>query len=662
MTEAKGEKEEYQLVSEGAAYEEGFNIKTLWAALFVGFIMMPGAIYMGLIMGVGLSGAAQWVTIILFVEVAKRAFIQLKTQEILIIYWIAGGLVALGGVKMGVGAAMFGGPFAGMIWDQYFVNSPQASGLAQYIPRWLTPEPGSPIFLTRSFLNKAWLVPIVVLIIHQVLFLINRLSLGYALFRVTSDIERLPFPMAPVTAGGATALAETSGKKESWRWRIFSIGSIIGVIWGLAYIVVPTISNILLVKPVTLLPIPWMDFTTHLKSVLPAAPLAVVTNLGALLAGFVLPFWVVVGAFIGQIGRALMVNPILYHQGILHRWTCGMTYQPTRIANDLDFWISFSIGLAIVVAVVGIWSVAKIFAARKKHGEVRQKLLPPEGRGDIKIVFAFLIWAASTVGYVLLVHILVPDFPVWMIVFFGFIFTPFLSYISARMIGITGSAAGAAFPFVREGMFYLSGYKGAAIWFAPVPMFNQGQIAQTFKQLELTKTKFGSLIKMFVLSLGIMIISSFIFWSLIWKLAPIPSAAYPYVQKVWPYFGTMQALWASSTLPGGGDLMAGVVKLKVILSGLGVGGLMFLMFSILGVPLVLFYGIVGGVTLFMPTAFVSFIGGLLSRYYLVKKFGKRKWRAYAPILLAGYGCGLGLVGMVSIAIALIAKSISTVVF
>ncbi len=662
MTEAKGEKEEYQLVSEGAAYEEGFNIKTLWAALFVGFIMMPGAIYMGLIMGVGLSGAAQWVTIILFVEVAKRAFIQLKTQEILIIYWIAGGLVALGGVKMGVGAAMFGGPFAGMIWDQYFVNSPQASGLAQYIPRWLTPEPGSPIFLTRSFLNKAWLVPIVVLIIHQVLFLINRLSLGYALFRVTSDIERLPFPMAPVTAGGATALAETSGKKESWRWRIFSIGSIIGVIWGLVYIVVPTISNILLVKPVTLLPIPWMDFTTHLKSVLPAAPLAVVTNLGALLAGFVLPFWVVVGAFIGQIGRALMVNPILYHQGILHRWTCGMTYQPTRIANDLDFWISFSIGLAIVVAVVGIWSVAKIFAARKKHGEVRQKLLPPEGRGDIKIVFAFLIWAASTVGYVLLVHILVPDFPVWMIVFFGFIFTPFLSYISARMIGITGSAAGAAFPFVREGMFYLSGYKGAAIWFAPVPMFNQGQIAQTFKQLELTKTKFGSLIKMFVLSLGIMIISSFIFWSLIWKLAPIPSAAYPYVQKVWPYFGTMQALWASSTLPGGGDLMAGVVKLKVILSGLGVGGLMFLMFSILGVPLVLFYGIVGGVTLFMPTAFVSFIGGLLSRYYLVKKFGKRKWRAYAPILLAGYGCGLGLVGMVSIAIALIAKSISTVVF
>ncbi|MCD6169045.1 MAG: peptide transporter [Candidatus Latescibacteria bacterium] len=662
MTGEKEEKEEYQLAPEGAAYEEGFNIKTLWAALFVGLVMMPGAIYMGLIMGVTLSGAAQWVTIILFVEVTKRAFIKLRTQEILIMYWIAGGLVALGGVKLGVGAAMFGGPFAGMIWDQYFVNSPQASGLAQYIPRWLTPEPGSPIFLTRSFLHKAWLVPIVILIIHQVLFLINQLSLGYALFRVTSDIEKLPFPMAPVTAGGAIALAETSGKKEGWRWRVFSIGSIIGVIWGLAYIVVPTLSNILLVKPVTLLPIPWIDFTTHLKTVLPAAPLAVVTDLYALLTGFVLPFWVVVGLFIGQIGRALVVNPLLYHQGILHRWTPGMTYVPTRIANDLDFWISFSIGLAIVVAVAGVWSVVKAFAAKGKHRERGEKLLLPQGRGDIKLVSAFLIWAVSTIGYVGLVHVLVPDFPVWMIVFFGFVLTPFLSYISARMSGITGSTAGATFPYVREGMFYLSGYKGAAIWFAPVPMFNHGRMAETFKQLELTKTKFGSYIKMAFLSLGIMMVCSFIFWSLIWKLAPIPSAAYPYVQRVWPYFATMQALWASSTLPGGGSLIEGVIRLKIILSGLGVGGLMFILFSALGGSLQLFYGIVGGATLWMPTAVPGFIGGLLSRYYLVKRFGKRRWKAYAPILLAGYACGLGLIGMASIATALIAKSISTVVF
>jgi len=208
-------REEYSLIPEELAYEEGFNVKTVWGALFVGFVMMPGAIYLGLVMGATLGGAAQWVTIILFVEVAKRAFVRLKPQEILILYWIAGGLVVLGGgFRMGLGAGLFGGPFGMMIWDQYFVNSPQAAGLAKYIPRWLTPEPGSEVFLTRSFLHREWLVPIAILVTCQVLFVINRISLGYALFRVTSDVERLPFPMAPVYAGGAMALAETSGRRE----------------------------------------------------------------------------------------------------------------------------------------------------------------------------------------------------------------------------------------------------------------------------------------------------------------------------------------------------------------------------------------------------------------------------------------------------------------
>jgi len=51
------------------------------------------------------------------------------------------------------------------------------------------------------------------------------------------------------------------------------------------------------------------------------------------------------------------------------------------------------------------------------------------------------------------------------------------------------------------------------------------------------------------------------------------------------------------------------------------------------------------------------IGAFVGRFYLLKKFGKQ-WRQYAPVLLAGYGCGMGLVAMASVAIALIAKSVS----
>ena len=56
----------------------------------------------------------------------------------------------------------------------------------------------------------------------QVLARVEWVTLGYILFRVTSDVERLPFPLAPVAAQGATALAESDDERDSWRWRVFS--------------------------------------------------------------------------------------------------------------------------------------------------------------------------------------------------------------------------------------------------------------------------------------------------------------------------------------------------------------------------------------------------------------------------------------------------------
>ena len=143
-------RDEYQIVSPDAPFEPGFNIKTLLAALFVGFLMLPGAIYLGLVTGQSMAGGAEWVTLILFIEIAKRSFVHLRTQEIIILYWVAGGLVVMGG-KLGTGADLFGGPFGVLIWDQYLIQSPQADGLAQYIPSWVVPERGSEALLDRTF-------------------------------------------------------------------------------------------------------------------------------------------------------------------------------------------------------------------------------------------------------------------------------------------------------------------------------------------------------------------------------------------------------------------------------------------------------------------------------------------------------------------------------
>ena len=77
------ELEEFRRIMEvPSTFEEGFRWSSLLGAIFVALLMVPGAIYMGLLAGVGIGGAAQWVTVILFIEVARRAHKHLGKSEI----------------------------------------------------------------------------------------------------------------------------------------------------------------------------------------------------------------------------------------------------------------------------------------------------------------------------------------------------------------------------------------------------------------------------------------------------------------------------------------------------------------------------------------------------------------------------------------------------
>src|SRR6476646_817774 len=220
-------------------FEDGFSWKTVIGALFVGFIMLPGALYLGLMAGQGLGPAAEWVTIVLFAEIMRRSFLPMKRQEIYILYYVAASLTGLAADR-----GISGGPFGDLIWAQYFVQSTQAKLISRDIPHWVVPPAGSHALLNRTFFDQAWFIPIVILIVGQILGRLTWMSAGYFLFRITSDIERLPFPMAPVAASGATALAEAASKEESWRWRVFSIGSVIGLVFGFFYVAIPVFTGV----------------------------------------------------------------------------------------------------------------------------------------------------------------------------------------------------------------------------------------------------------------------------------------------------------------------------------------------------------------------------------------------------------------------------------
>ncbi len=640
-------------------FEEGFNFRTVVGAFFIGFVMMPGAIYLGLLMGARLGPAAEWVTIILFTEAARRSFVTLGRQEIYMLYYIAGTLTATIG-----GLFIAGGPFGQFIWNVYFAGSPAAASFADQIPTWVVPKVGSEAFFKRSFVQSAWVAPIIVMLISNVLWRLNWFTASYVLFRATSDVERLPFPLAPIAAQGATALAESSSKQETWRWRIFSIGAMIGLSFGAIYVGVPTLTGVTLAKPIEILPIPWIDFTTGTESILPATAIAIGTDIGIILWGFVLPLWIVLGTTAAFI-LTLFINPTLYHFGILHQWQPGMGLVDVKTANWLDFWLSFSIGSGLIVGLIGMGSTFKTLMRQRRAR--REGLIsaapytPPEGRGDFNVPLCVGLFIISTLGYIGLSHYLVGRHSevsgrlLFIFFFFGFVWTPLISYIDARMVGIAGHFIG--FPMVREVAFILSQHKNVDIWFAPIPMHVFAAQVQKFREVELIGASFRGLLKCELLAFPVLLTASFVFWEFIWKLAPIPSAQFPYAQKMWPWFARQRALFMTATTENP-ELFLSAIDWRYITTGGVFTAVLFAILARVGAPLMFVYGMIRGMGATPDIILPELFGALLGRYYFLKRYGRQNWRNYAPVLAAGYSCGMGLISMVSIAIALIAKSIS----
>ncbi len=665
---------EISSVEEGAEgqavkFEEGFTAKTIVGALFVGFIMLPGALYLGLVAGQGLGPAAEWVTIVLFAEVMRRSFLPMKRQEVYILYYVAAMLSNVVLADRGIS----GGPFGYLIWNQYFRTAPQAGMIAKEIPNWVVPPAGSAALTERTFLNMAWAVPILLLVTNEILGRLNWMSMGYMLFRATSDVERLPFPMAPVAASGATALAEAATKEESWRWKVFSIGTVIGMVFGFFYVAIPVFTGVVFGTALTLIPIPFFDLNNNTDSILHGALACVSGDLGKLLAGFVIPYPIVAGGALGAIlARVFPMPNILYAVGAYGNgsnggWTRGMDCILTRQVTDIKFWLSIGIGLQIAIAIIGLGAVVKAMMDMKKemaNRGGRREL--PKGRGDINILIPLVVWIMVTIFYICLTQYLLAldghagQFPWWLLIFFGLIFTPLNSFVSARMMGLTGS--GVTFPFLIQATVMKSGYPHVDIWYAPIPLNDYGPLAQKFREVELTGTKFGSIVKTEFFVLPIFLLSSFIFWAFFWHTTAIPSSQQPYAQKFWPLVATFQAMFQTINKPNGPKWVLEGINVSRIAAGTVVGLALYGIMYAFRVPVLFYYGFIGGTSAWPGDAVMTFIGAWLGKRFFEKRFGIDQWRMYSPVLLAGFSCGTGLIAMAAIALALIAKSINYLPF
>jgi hypothetical protein len=434
------------------------------------------------------------------------------------------------------------------------------------------------------------------------------------------------------------------------------------------YLGLPTITGAMLGTPITLIPIPFVDFTQQTTAWLPAVATGISLDLGQFIIGMVLPFWAMVGTFLGLL-ITFIANPFLYEAGVLTSWNPGDEMQSTFYKNTVDFYLSFSLGIAGAIAIAGFISVGRaLLRARREAREnatpgddLARELNIPEGRGDIRPWLILATYLVSTALYLgvscWLLYISDGGIPLSLIaimLFYALIYTPVISYVTARLEGIAGEVINV--PFVREASFILSGYQGVAVWFLPVPLHNYGSMTVFYRQCELTGTKFKSIWKSELLLTPIILIGSLLFAHFIWRLGAIPGPAYPYAQEWWEVTAEQQALIFSSTL-GGFSEFEEAIDLTVILAGLGIGGVCFAGLSWLGAPVFLTYGIVRGLNQTLPYAVIpQFIGALIGRYYFQKRLGLR-WRQYIPVLAAGFSCGMGLIGTLGVGFTFLAKSV-----
>ena len=691
------ELEQYRnLLETPTEFVDGFGWTTVAGVVFCGLVMIPGSIYLSLMTGGSMGAAATWVTLILFSEVARRALRTLSRQELVVLLFSAGGVLGGGFV------------FGDFVYRAYLVSSEAVrdAGLRDAFPSWFVPKADSAAILQRNLFHHDWLMPIGLLAFLMVIGFVQKYTLGYFFFRLTSDIERLPFPMAPIHAQGAMALAEhdpqaggrASGedagraafmrtrqgeRKSSERWRLFSLGIVLGLAFGALQVGIPAVSGLLLGNPIFLIPQPFLDTTTLTEAILPATPTGLVIDLGVVLMGFVLPFWAVAGTCTAIL-LTIVANPLLHHAGVLTRWQPGMDTINTTFANSMDFWMSFGMGAAFAIACVSIFQtvrdvrrrIRELAASAGAEGQGLRTLwaTPQTGRGDYSMWLALSGYVAVSVSLIVLCYAMLKDTGtsrigiLLFLCFFTFLYNPLISYVNARLLGISGQSVD--IPFIKEGAFILSGARGVEIWLAPIPITNYGSQAQGFRVNELTGVSFRSLIKADLLLLPFMFFLSWIFWAFIWHASPIPSDAFPAAQINWDLRTKTDTLLYTSTFVSPGSVAHSImdsafmqaIHRNVVIAGFGLTTVLFTLFSAFGLPTLFIYGIIRGLGALPHTMALEIVGALVGRYYYQKKYGPTNFLRMAPTLLAGYFTGVGLISMATIAMRLIQSAVSAAPF
>jgi len=644
MTAEASEKEKVSVKSEEKGIP-GLTPVSFAAVLFGLVTMTPALIYMQLAVG-SLGGTERFVpvfvTILLFTEIGRITRRYITSQESYVIYfmlqvfalWIVGG-----------------GIFGSWIQAYYYRSAPYTIlfGLADKFPTWYAPTLNSWGPVHRTFLSTDWLMPAVIAVISTISYTLIDYGVSFVTTMVFIEQEKLEFPVASIDVQAISTLTERTGEKVMY----FSFAAMVGLIYEFLLYGFPSITDVFLGTSIQLIPFPWIDLTSTIEGFLPGAVFGVATDIANYIIGWLIPFTSTVWLFIGSMLVWVVGNNLAlridhpYFALWKAEWgrgsPMGWWYQRAQFDLWMSPFVGISVGVAIYVFVKTAKPAIKAFKSltRLTADQLRTTYVP------LRWILA-MVGVGSMAGFGLSTY-LIPD--LWYIWLMLWIVMPWLQgFLAARAIGETGLSA--RVPYVREVLMLPSTIPGDPVpWVAPFyDTSNAGIITHRVKVAQLLNARPLDYYKAYILLFPLVVIISFIFWSIFWVMAPIPSSFYPWAAVQWPVASLNSALFISRALqifkP---DVIVGTAALTWLVAQ-GADFLKLGFFS----PI----GFLSGVTTLPPYALAYLIGAILGKY-LERRIGKEKWETRRSVIIAGAFCGEALAIATAIAITIIGKVVTS---
>jgi hypothetical protein len=509
------------------------------------------------------------------------------------------------------------------------------------------------------------------------------LSLGFIVYAIYVQTEKLEFPAASASAATIVAMAERGRD-----YHVLLASLLSGVVYNIISFWPAFLTG---TAALQLIPRGLIDLTTLIEHHFPGVTFGVTTDLFPIFVGFLLPPIVSLSMFVGSFGCYFIGNYLVTQARMWPEefpWSPGLGMGQITLHSQLYFWFSLGIGLSIAALILPL-AMRPSILTNAFRGLVQ--LGRAGGRSVSMVYILFGAFIAAALISTFMVYVLVPGFPFWITLFFSLGWSLFASFISAYSIGVTFSGFGV--PYLKEMTIYYSGYRGYDIFLAPMAISGGGAwLAATLKQAYMTKTSINETIRVYIYVTVIGFITSFIFVQLLWSVSPIPGGAYPYTITGWPSENIAWArwfrwIWTGHLFRAEFIILGVIIGITVYLAttyglnmphilvsfiagifmpppfiggsvaaGLVSGGAMTLgqigaLTGQVGAPTFSFaYGPI-------PTTISAVIGSIFGKYVLEKRFGRENWAKMAPLVVTGFGLGDSIMWVLAWSILMISKAL-----